>query len=103
MVSGKKVHDKVASLPPDSRNDARLFQVDMLHLDVLRKEDAGVLLELIGILSGEVTGGGTFGTVLLHLRMTAQVVLQTVGDIFPCGTMRTPLGTYFIIFGMRMG
>ena len=49
------------------------------------EEDLGLLPELVGVLGGEITDGGTFRTLLLHLRVTLQIGMKAVGDIFALG------------------
>ena len=50
----------------------------------------GGFLKLVGILRGEIVDGGVLTTPLRHLRVTLQIGLKTVCDIF---TLRDDMDT----------
>ena len=58
------------------------LQRHMFGLNVAAKEDRGILIEIEGMLGGEVTTVAASRDALLHLGMTLEVVLETVGHIF---------------------
>ena len=46
------------------------------------EENLGLLLELFGVLGGEIAGGGVLGAALLHLGMAFEVGFKASGDVF---------------------
>ena len=59
------------------------------------EEDLGLFLELLRIFSGEVVGLTIFGTALLDLRMTHEVVFQTLCHVLTLGDDTDACGQVF--------
>ena len=60
----------------DSSSDGlSVLQWDGFHVYVFVEEDAGLILETLGILGGEIVGGAMLGTVRFYLGMSLQVGL----------------------------
>ena len=75
----------------------------MLGLNVAAEEDGGVLVEIEGVLSGQVTAVAASCDALLHLGMALQVVLEAVGHIFALCHQSDVTGTELAQFAQQEG
>ena len=62
-----------------------LSEGDVVDVDGFVEEDLGLLLELVGVLGGEVVDGGGLGAALVDLGVAIKVGLEALGDVFALG------------------
>lgn len=71
-------------------------QRDILHFNRLVEEYLCLFLELLRILCREVMDLTTLGTTLFDVRMSVEIFLQRVSDIFPLGDDTDATGNVFM-------
>ena len=67
------------------------------------EEELGGLLELVGVLGGQVVGGGALGAFLLYLGMALQILLKTLGHVLALGDDADSGGEVLQDFGHQQG
>ena len=75
----------------------------MSHIDALMQKDLCRLFELFLTLSGKILTSAVLRDITLQFRMPVQIFVKAISHILPCGTIRTPSGTFFTMLFISKG